>query len=53
MRIIVVEKGDTLSTIARKAYGNTNKYTKIYAANPQIIKDKDKIFIGQKIRIPK
>ena len=53
MRIIVVEEGDTLSTIASKAYGNMNDYKKIYAANPEIIKDKDKIFVGQKIRIPK
>ncbi len=53
MRIIVVEKGDTLSTIASKAYGDENDYRKIYAANPEIIKDKDRIFVGQKIRIPK
>jgi len=53
MRIIVVEEGDTLSTIAVKAYGNEKAYKKIYAANPEIIKDKDKIFVGQKIRIPK
>ncbi len=53
MRVIVVEEGDTLSTIASKAYGNENDYKKIYAANPEIIKDKDKIFVGQKIRIPK
>ena len=53
MRVIVVKKGDTLSTIASKAYGNENAYKKIYAANPEIIKDKDRIFIGQKIKIPK
>lgn len=53
MRIIVVKEGDTLSTIARKAYGNVNAYKKIYEANPEVIKNQDKIFTGQKIRIPK
>ena len=53
MRIIIVKKGDTLSDIAHKAYGNVSDYKKIYEANPEVIKNEDKIFTGQKIRIPK
>ena len=49
----VIEKGDTLWKIAEKAYGNGAKYTAIVDANKEVIKDADKIFPGQKIRIPK
>ncbi|KAE9525779.1 peptidoglycan-binding protein LysM [Testudinibacter aquarius] len=49
----VIEKGDTLWKIAEKAYGNGAKYTKIVEVNKEVIKDADKIFPGQKIRIPK
>ncbi|OOR98895.1 peptidoglycan-binding protein LysM [Haemophilus paracuniculus] len=49
----VIQKGDTLWKIAEKAYGNGAKYTAIVDANKEVIKDADKIFPGQKIRIPK
>ena len=52
MRIIIVQKGDTLSKIARKAYGNSNDYQKIFSANPEIIKNANQIFVGQRLRIP-
>ncbi|CAA6806977.1 MAG: Unknown protein [uncultured Sulfurovum sp.] len=52
MRIIVVQKGDTLSKIAKKAYGDYNDYPKIFSANPEIIKNPDQIFVGQRLRIP-
>jgi len=52
MRVIIVQKGDTLSRIAKKAYGNYNDYTKIFTANPEIIQNPDQIFIGQRLRIP-
>ncbi|WP_431065860.1 peptidoglycan-binding protein LysM [Methylotuvimicrobium sp.] len=48
-----IEKGDTLWKIAEKAYGNGSKYQKIFEANREVIKDPDKIYTGQKIRIPK
>ena len=44
--------GDTLSAIAQQYYGKASAYVKIFEANKQVIKDPDKIFIGQKIRIP-
>lgn len=48
----VIEKGDTLWAIASKYYGSGAKYTLIVDANKEVIKDADKIFPGQKIRIP-
>jgi len=53
MRIIVVRKGDTLGKIAKRAYGNVMEYRKIYKANPDMLKRPDRIYIGQKLRIPK
>jgi nucleoid-associated protein YgaU len=53
MRIIVVRKGDTLGRIAKRAYGNVMEYKKIYQANPDMLKRPDRIYIGQKLRIPK
>lgn len=52
MRVIVVKKGDTLSRIAKKAYGDYNAYPKIFSANPEIIKNPDQIFEGMRLRIP-
>lgn len=49
----IIEKGDSLWKIAEKAYGNGSKYTAIFEANREVITDPDKIFPGQKIRIPK
>ncbi len=49
----VIESGDTLWAIASKYYGSGAKYTMIVDANKEVIKDADKIFPGQKIRIPK
>ena len=48
--IYEIEKGDSLSKIA-KQYGTT--WQKIHAMNKDTIKDPDKIFPGQKIKIPK
>ncbi len=53
MRIIVVKKGDTLSKIAFRAYGDAMMYTKIYEANPDIVKNPNLIFVGQRLRVPK
>ncbi|QBQ64004.1 peptidoglycan-binding protein LysM [Actinobacillus indolicus] len=49
----VIQKGDTLWKIAENAYGNGAKYKAIVEANKEVIKHEDKIFPGQKIRIPK
>jgi len=52
MRIIVVQEGDTLSKIAKKAYGNYDDYIRILSANPEVLKNPNQIFVGQKLRIP-
>ncbi len=52
MRVIIVQKGDTLSKIAKKAYGDSDAYLKIFAANPEVIKNPNQIFVGQRLRIP-
>jgi len=52
MRVIVVQKGDTLSKIAKRAYGSYDAYMKIIEANPHIIKNPNEIFVGQRLRIP-
>ena len=48
----VVAKGDSLSRIAERAYGDGSKWRKIYEANKDIIKDPDLIYPGQALRIP-
>jgi nucleoid-associated protein YgaU len=52
MRIIVVKPGDTLNKIAKRAYGNSKSYQKIFDANPDILNRADRIYVGQKLRIP-
>ncbi|MBD8572356.1 MULTISPECIES: peptidoglycan-binding protein LysM [Pseudomonas syringae group] len=47
-----VKKGDTLSKISKEMYGYANKYQKIFDANKPMLKDVDKIYPGQKLRIP-
>ena len=51
-RTYTVEKGDTLSAIAKKMYGNAGKYPLIFEANKPMLKDPDKIYPGQVLRIP-
>jgi nucleoid-associated protein YgaU len=47
-----IQKGDTLWGIAADQYKDGSKYTKIVEANLEVIKDADKIYPGQAIRIP-
>lgn len=47
-----VEKGETLSKIAKEHYGNANKYHTIFEANKPMLKDPDLIYPGQVLRIP-
>jgi nucleoid-associated protein YgaU len=48
----VIQKGDSLSAIAKRYYGNANDYPRIFDANKEVIKNPDLIYPGQKIRIP-
>ncbi len=47
----VVKRGDTLTKIARKHYGNTN-FEPIMRANVHQVDDPDLIFPGQVLRVP-
>ncbi|MBK4990495.1 peptidoglycan-binding protein LysM [Pseudomonas sp. S36] len=51
-RFVTVEKGDTLSAISKKVYGDPNKYQKIFEANKPMLSHPDKIYPGQVLRIP-
>ena len=46
-----VMPGDTLGKIAAKYFGNANMWRKIYADNGDVIKNPNKIRVGQKLRI--
>ena len=47
-----VVRGDTLSAIAKTYYGDAGKYPKIFEANKPMLSNPDKIYPGQKLRIP-
>lgn len=51
-RTHTVEKGDTLSKIAKEVYGNAGKYQIIFEANKPMLSHPDKIYPGQVLRIP-
>jgi nucleoid-associated protein YgaU len=51
-KIYEVQSGDSLSKIARKEYGDASKWQLIFEANKDILKDPNKIFPGQKLKIP-
>ena len=48
----VIQSGDTLSKIAKTYLGDAMAYPKIFEANREVIQDPNKIYPGQKIRIP-
>lgn len=47
-----VESGDTLGKIAKQYYGKAGKYTAIFEANTNILKNPDVIHPGQELVIP-
>lgn len=51
-RFYTVKKGDTLWAIAEAHYGEGSKYNAIFEANRPMLKDPDKIYPGQVLRIP-
>ena len=48
----VVQSGETLSKIAQQYYGDAALYDKIFQANRDVLKDPNRIFPGQKLKIP-
>jgi nucleoid-associated protein YgaU len=51
-RTHTVREGESLSDIADKYYGSSDKWPKIYRANRSAIKDPDRIQPGMKLTIP-
>lgn len=47
-----VVAGDTLSKIAKVCYGDASQYPLIFEANKPMLTSPDKIYPGQKLRIP-
>lgn len=51
-KIYEVVSGDSLSKIAKREYGNAKLWPRIFEANKDLLKDPNKIFPGQKLKIP-
>ena len=51
-RYHTVERGETLSAIAKTFYGDASKYPAIFEANRPMLSNPDKIYPGQMLRIP-
>jgi nucleoid-associated protein YgaU len=51
-RSYTVQKGDSLSKIAKREYGDAQQWRKIYEANRDLIPNPDLIYPGQVFRIP-
>ena len=51
-RTYVVRAGDTLRSIALRAYGNEERWRRIYRANRALIRDPDVLVVGTTLTIP-
>ncbi len=51
-RVVVVKKGDTLSSLAEKYYGNSMAFHKIIKHNKNITEQSHTLYVGEKINIP-
>ena len=53
MRSTVVKDGDTLGSIAHRAYGKASQYKKILDANPELKNNPHRLRVGMRLRVPK
>lgn len=51
--LYAVKKGDTLSSIAKKQLGDSNRWREIYDLNREHIADPSMLFTGTQLRLPK
>ena len=51
-RTYTVVAGDSLSKIAKKIYGDANRWKEIFEANKGKIKNPDLIYPGQVLKVP-
>ena len=52
MRTYTVQKGDSLSKIAKREYGDAQQWKRIYEANRDTVQNPDLIYPGQMLRLP-
>jgi nucleoid-associated protein YgaU len=52
VRTYTVVSGDSLSKIAKREYGDANKWHAIFEANRDKLKDPDRIYPGQVLTLP-
>lgn len=52
-RIVVVQPGDTLSSISKAAFGTVNMADAIFDANRDTLSSPDDLSVGQRLRLPK
>ena len=51
-RVVVVARGDSLSTLAARYLGDGDRWPEIYARNRDVITNPDLIHVGWRLRIP-
>ena len=51
-RTYTVKKGDSLSKIAKREYGDAQQWRRIFEANRNLIDNPDLIYPGQVLRLP-
>jgi nucleoid-associated protein YgaU len=52
-KVYVVQKNDTLISIARKVYNDSAMYPKIYEANKDVLSSASaRLYVGQRLRLP-
>ena len=52
MRTHIVQKGDTLQSLALRYYGTRSNWEKIFVANRAVLPSKDQLKVGQQLVIP-
>ena len=52
METYVVQSGDSLYAISRKFYGDSSRIDLIFEANRNVMRSKNSLSVGQKLRIP-
>ena len=52
MQTYVVQSGDSLYAISRKFYGDSSRIDLIFEANRDVMRSKNSLSVGQKLRIP-
>jgi len=50
--IYTVQKGDTLSRIAKSLFGDPMRYQEIFNLNREVLSNPDLIKVGQKLKLP-